>query len=483
MSRPGTKRALPDAQEVEEPRLLIGEDSDDEANRAAREEEEERRTLEARLMSGTKILDPRQSVKPICDFVRENSRPIFDALRQHCEKTIADGDDAEVEHDVEMPVVGRSLTLQRGGTYGASSVPPSAKVESLHAGLPPTDPAALSLELLNVQMMSLSTYFESRYMLHCTKAQTEPENRARHEVHEAGPAHVAEMSTAAYPPFEACTSGRYCVGYELDHPRGSFAFIRYVKPTAWTEWQRTGRPPQTVDDFCYWCQLRMFSYVRDRHLRASNANAACAAPFYSPINRPGAYRASAVYSSASGHTGGSARPLRYFSKQQLVPSMKRVRTIRRSSTDARPQVTEENVPAWRENDSVLYFAPEPAPRAEPPLLRPSRPPSYTVTEFTAGGPPTAESVLRHELMDPDASTRQPQLGARVALELRRAPGEPVEAPERSSNKGRAPESITAGLAAAAAAARLQERQAILDLLQLPDGGTTVHPKGQRGSAS
>lgn len=387
-----------------------------------RKEREERERIRNDLEreGAVRIFSPVHAIKPLNKYINENMKPLLEQMQQKqhevqqqqqqqqqkqqdAESAVATATAAaeDQESNKVLPLHGRVMSLSRGGTYHE----PASALEAIEypfGGLPESDPAAPSMERIDVQTLTIMRYFESRFRYHIGKAGLNVELMNVREQYEVLPEHVERVSTEAYEPFEKCCLKEYCCGaFRLRHPGGPFPFMRYLTPDQWEEWERTGRKPANISSMCYWCYLQFIGYITDQNIRESNRSAKVYPDFYNPIDRPGAYNRKAIRPSVEGYTNGHTRPIRFFAPEQLVPAKRRVKKLTTDKLTGQQRLEEVEVLCWRESDSVLFFNGE---RKDSHHMQVA-PPSYTVTQFETQLP-TAVNVLRGEFIDPDVSVRK-----------------------------------------------------------------------------
>lgn len=207
--------------------------------------------------------------------------------------------------------------------------------------------------------------------------------------------------------------------------------MRYLSPGQWQEWERTGKKPQNIASTCYFCYLWLVHFIVDENIRLGNRSCPVYPMFYNPVEVPGGYNRRAIRSTVEGYTNGLTRPLRFFTPNQLVPCMRRVRKQVTDPLSGQTRLEEVEVRGYREDDSLLFLDGG-QPKNTILAHQPVQPPSYTVTSFTT--PPLgAVSILRDELMDP---ARLKQHDPRIDL---RPPLTPAAAKVASETAARYPD--------------------------------------------
>jgi hypothetical protein len=198
--------------------------------------------------------------------------------------------------------------------------------------------------------------------------------------------------------------------------------MRYLSPGQWQEWQRTGKKPHNISSTCYFCYLWLVHFLVDENIRQGNRSTKVYPLFYNPVDRPGAYNRAAIRPAVEGYTNGYAdkspspltplhsltRPLRFFTPNQLVPCMRKVRRQLTDPLTGQTRLEEVTVRAFMEDDSLLFHRGD----AQPSALahHALQPPSYTMSRVA---PVSSVEVLRDELLDRDRPGVMPD--ARVDL--------------------------------------------------------------------
>jgi hypothetical protein len=331
-----------------------------------------------------------------------------------------------------MDVSQRADVMRRpaksGGGGGAASV-------SAAGGLSREDPAYPTIDRWNVESAYVAKMYERRFAYHVVAAAINPEQCQFPTPLPVGPDYADQLLTEPYAPRQACSNGVYCVGTELRHPSGAFAFGQYVPQPDWEVMQRTGRLPTTACGECYACLIYHYNRQADWNLyrkpQGTSSAAAATTPaegdamdvdngagdekqkdlseaienmksllrrvpivFYHVKNEPGGYADIAMREVVEGHDDGLAHPFRRFDLSDLMPCEREV-VVRVADSSGRVQDEKRFVRAFRERDELRFRDKSTFEKADSQLVAPA---ASVVSEMLEHNPPRVERVLHAALV-------------------------------------------------------------------------------------
>lgn len=125
-----------------------------------------------------------------------------------------------------MEVSNRSDVMRRQPPVSAAPTATAAGTTPGLAGgdLPRDDPAYPAVDRWAVERGFLDFVYEKRFEYHFVASRIDPENVQFPSPLPVWPDYVDKIITEPYGARKECCNGRYCVGTELYHPKGSFAF-------------------------------------------------------------------------------------------------------------------------------------------------------------------------------------------------------------------------------------------------------------------